>query len=176
MRRAERAPRQLLRYCLVGCANTAVTLGSYALGLALGAPYLAAGVVAFGLGAVNGYVLNRAWTFRARDTWRARTTYLGVQLAAVAANAALLHTLVGSLDTDRLLAQVLALPPVTIATFVANRLVTFRRPATPEGAYTTCSTSATGSETAGSPVVKRISPSSAYAWTTVPSTNRPSSS
>ncbi len=85
---------QLLRFCVVGVSNTLVSLVAFAALLHLGLHYLVASVLAFAAGAVNGYVLNRLWTFRASSTWRSRTLYVGVQLVGVALNAALLWLLV----------------------------------------------------------------------------------
>ena len=75
--------------------NTAVTLGVYSVALRLAVPYLPAGALAYALGAGNGFVLNRAWTFRVRGRpWRylvvatvggARTTFWNFFAMAVAA-------------------------------------------------------------------------------------------
>ena len=55
---------QLVRFGLVGAVNTALTLATYSVMLALHAPAPLAGAVGWGVGATNGYLLNRAWTFR----------------------------------------------------------------------------------------------------------------
>jgi putative flippase GtrA len=97
---------RLARYTAVGAANTAVSFAAYALLIALAIPAEAAAVLAFASGASNGYVLNRRWTFSAPDSSRARAVYVCVQAAGALASAG---------------------PPVTLATFVANRRWTFRR-------------------------------------------------
>ena len=58
--------------------------------MALRAPVPLAGAVGWGVGAVNGYLLNRAWTFRgaARGAVPA-ARYVAVQLLGSALNAAL---------------------------------------------------------------------------------------
>jgi len=57
---------QLVRFGLVGATNTGLTLAVYsALVAFVGAPVAVAAAVGWGVGAVNGFVLNRAWTFRA---------------------------------------------------------------------------------------------------------------
>ena len=55
---------QLVRFGLVGAVNTALTLATYSVMLALGSPVALAGAVGWGVGGVNGYLLNRAWTFK----------------------------------------------------------------------------------------------------------------
>ena len=52
---------------------------AYRLLLAAGTPYVPAAALAFAVGAVNGYVFNRRWTFAARDTTRSRMLYVLVQ-------------------------------------------------------------------------------------------------
>ena len=125
-RRPAHAVRQLggqfARFVAVGASNTALTLASYALLLAAGLHYLGALVPAFLLGALNGYTLNRAWTFRAGAFQRAALArYVTTQLAALGLNALWLIAFVEIDGMSRLLAQVLAMPIVSCLTFVANR-------------------------------------------------------
>ena len=89
-----------------------------------GVPYWLAGALAFAAGAVNGYVLNRRWTFTALDTARP-ARYLAVQLGGLAATTVLLPLLVSDAAVDRNLAYALTIPAVTLATFAANRSWTF---------------------------------------------------
>ncbi len=122
----ERAGGQLARFLAVGASNTVVTLAVYAALIAASVPYLAAGATAFAAGAVNGYLLNSRWTFRDAPE-RRPLVYFAVQFGAVATNAALLHLLVADAGAAPLAAQALALPPVTLASFALNRMVTFGR-------------------------------------------------
>jgi putative flippase GtrA len=113
---------QLLRYLLVGAANTAITFATYALLVRAGVPPVAASVVAFGAGAVNGYVLNRSWTFRsARRGAGAGGRYVIVLLAGLGLNAlgVALGVNVGGLP--HLAGEIVALPPATATTFVLAR-------------------------------------------------------
>jgi putative flippase GtrA len=119
---------QLVRFGLVGATNTALTLATYTVALNLAAPVPLAGAVGWGVGAVNGYLLNRAWTFRgaARGAVPA-ARYVAVQLMGSALNAALAAIAVGHAHLPRLAGELAVLPPVTIVTFVLCRTWVFAR-------------------------------------------------
>lgn len=117
---------QLGKFAAVGASNTAVSLLAYAGLLRVDVVYPLAGAIAFLAGAVNGYVLNRRWTFAAADTWRARRRYVLVQLGGLGATTALLWALVSPAGFGRITAYTLTIPVVTLATFAANRGWTFQ--------------------------------------------------
>ena len=119
---------QLVRFGLVGATNTALTLATYAVLVALHAPVPLAGAVGWGVGAANGYVLNRAWTFRgaARGAVPA-ARYVAVQLMGSALNAALVVIAVAHEHLPRLTGELAVLPPVTIFSFVLCRGWVFAR-------------------------------------------------
>jgi len=119
--------RQFSRFALVGVSNTVVSFVSYAILIRIGLFYWAAGGLAFALGAANGYILNRRWTFAARDSMRARLRYVVVQAAGLGATVALLWLFVGYAGIGRLAAYPITIPTVTLATFFANRGWTFER-------------------------------------------------
>ena len=116
---------QFGRFLVVGVGNTLLSFVTYTVLVLAGVPYWVAGPVGFAVGAVNGYILNRRWTFAARDTYRARACYLAVQLAGLGATTGLLWLFVSGAGTDRIAAYALTIPLVTVATFTANRAWTF---------------------------------------------------
>ena len=116
---------QFARFVLVGVSNTLISFVVYALLLAVSTPYPLAAAVAFVAGAVNGYVLNRRWTFAARDSNLARARYLAVQLAGLGATTGLLWLFVDEAGTDRIAAYALTVPLVTVSMFTVNRAWTF---------------------------------------------------
>lgn len=126
-RSPRRVSAQLGRFLTVGLSNTALSYLVYA-ALVQVAPYWIAGALAFAAGAVNGYVLNRRWTFSAVDSGGARVRYLAVQLAGLVAVTFLLRLLVSDAGVHRLWAYALAVPPVTAGSFLANRGWTFQNP------------------------------------------------
>ena len=84
-----------------------------------------AAAVAFAAGAANGYVLNRRWTFSARDSARARLGYVCVQVAGALTTSLLVWLAVHEAAAGRIAAYVVAVPPVTVLMFLANRVWTF---------------------------------------------------
>jgi len=117
--------RQLARFLAVGVGNTAVSFVVYRLLLALGLWYVVAAPLAFAAGAVNGYILNRRWTFAVRDSTRARILYVIVQTVGAVSTSALVLVFVRAVGTGRVWAYLAATPPVTLCMFAANRAWTF---------------------------------------------------
>ncbi len=91
---------QLCRFAVVGVANTVLSYLLYTALVAARVPYPMAGAIGFTAGAINGYILNRRWTFAAFDSRRTRTRYLAVQLGGLGATTALLW-LVVTVGTSR---------------------------------------------------------------------------
>ena len=124
MPRRSHPVHQLTRFLIVGVGNTAISFAAYRLLLWPGIPYVVAAPVAFAAGAVNGYVLNRRWTFGARDSPRARVLYVAVQAAGAASTSILVYGF-HEAGVPRGWAYLAAAPPVTLAMFLANRVWTF---------------------------------------------------
>jgi putative flippase GtrA len=110
---------------VVGAGNTAISFVAYRLLLAAGTPYALAAVLAYCVGALNGYVFNRRWTFDAHDTNRARIAYIVVQVLGACTTTLLVFLLVHEGGIGKAWAYAVAIPPVTICTFVGNRVWTF---------------------------------------------------
>ena len=117
--------RQFARFLVVGVGNTVVSFVAYRLLLAVGTPYALAAPLAFAVGALNGYVFNRRWTFAARDTTRARVLYVGFQVLGALTTSLLVVLFVEGLGVGRVWAYLASIPPVTVSLFLANRFWTF---------------------------------------------------
>lgn len=129
---------QYLRFVTVGVSNTLISLAAYAALVRLGIPYLAASALAFALGALNSYVLNRRWTFRSRGRCAPELArFACVQAVGLGANLVLLAAFVAGAGAPRLLGQLLAFPLASVVTFALSRQWAFsggrRRPATENG-------------------------------------------
>jgi putative flippase GtrA len=116
---------QFARFLVVGVANTVISFIAYRLLLSAATPYVIAAFLGFAVGALNGYIFNRRWTFGARDSARARVLYVAVQVAGAVSTSLLVllfHRVAGAGKVGAYLA---AIPPVTVCTFIANRVWTF---------------------------------------------------
>jgi putative flippase GtrA len=129
---SQELPRQFAKFIVVGLTNTVLSLVAYVLLVNAGVPYLLASVGAFVLGALNGYSLNRVWTFRAGAfAPSGLLRYATVQCLGLIANAGLLAALVEGVRFDRIPAQAVVLPIVSALTFALNRGWAFRAAAHP---------------------------------------------
>ncbi len=119
---------QFVKFGIVGVSNTLLTLIVYTVLLKVfGVWYLAASAIGFAVGATNGFLLNRRWTFREHVGDALTPVRWGiVQTCGLGINEALLYLLVHDAHLDKLLAQVCATAVVTVTTFAANRAWTFR--------------------------------------------------
>ena len=131
--RPSRHPRatllvQFVKFGIVGVSNTLLTLAVYTVLLKVfGVWYLAASAIGFVVGATNGFLLNRRWTFREHVGDALTPVRWGiVQTCGLGINEGLLFLFVHDARLDKLLAQVCATAVVTVSTFFVNRAWTFR--------------------------------------------------
>src|SRR6476660_2395745 len=119
---------QFVKFGIVGISNTLLTFAVYTVLLkGFDVWYLAASAIGFAVGATNGFLLNRRWTFRGHvGDALTPVRWAIVQGAGLGLNLGLLYLLVHDAGLDELLAQALATIVVTITTFLVNRAWTFR--------------------------------------------------
>jgi putative flippase GtrA len=122
--------RQFVKYGVVGASNTVLTFVVYTVLVTLGLEYLVAVVLGYCVGSLNSYILNRHWTFQARDIAHttAGTRFAIVQAFAIAANVLLLYVFVHHLGVAKIPAQAILTLPILAITFFANRWWSFARP------------------------------------------------
>jgi putative flippase GtrA len=121
---------QWSRFAAVGVSNTVLSTIVFGLLVRAGLHYVPASAIAFTLGALNSYVLNRRFTFRSTA---ARTPELGrfalVQVVGLATDLVLLSAAVDGLGLPRVAAQIMVFPAASAVTFVLARQWAFRSPA-----------------------------------------------
>lgn len=128
--RALRTPllAQFVKFGVVGVSNTLLTLFVYTLLFKLlGVWYVAASAIGFAIGAINGFLWNRAWTFREHvSDALTPVRWFVVQGCGLLANSGLVFLFVDGARMGKLGGQGLTIAIVMVLTFVANRSWTFR--------------------------------------------------
>jgi putative flippase GtrA len=119
---------QFVKFGIVGISNTLLFFATYTLLLKVfGVWYLAASGIGFAVGAVNGFLLNRAWTFKGHQgDALTPVRWSVVQGCGLALNEGLLYLCVDGIGLDKLIGQAIAIAIVVVLTFFANRSWTFR--------------------------------------------------
>jgi putative flippase GtrA len=119
---------QFVKFGIVGISNTLLFFATYTLLLKVfGVWYVAASGIGFTVGAVNGFLLNRRWTFRGHvGDALTPVRWFVVQGCGLGLNLALVYLFVDGLGMDKLFGQVPATAIVTVLTFLANRAWTFK--------------------------------------------------
>jgi putative flippase GtrA len=118
--------RRVARYGVVGVGNTVLDFALYALLISLGAGYIVAKTLALLVTTLNGYTVNRLWTFEAGPHQHAMLArYVGVQGLCLAANIGLLALLIEGFGLGKIVAQAVVVPVIAASSFIGNRLWTF---------------------------------------------------
>ncbi len=118
---------QFLKFGIVGVSNTLISFAVYFLLLQAGVWYLAASGIGFAVGAVNGFLLNRAWTFRGHvGDALTPVRWFVVQSCGLLVNLGLVYLFVDGFGLDKLVGQALTIGIVTVLTFFVNRAWTFK--------------------------------------------------
>jgi putative flippase GtrA len=119
---------QFVKFGIVGVSNTLLAFAIYTVLLKVfGVWYLGASAIGFVVGAVNGFLLNRRWTFAGHVGDSLTPVRWGiVQGCGLALNLGLLYLFVDGAGIEKLLGQALATGIVTVITFLVNRAWTFR--------------------------------------------------
>jgi putative flippase GtrA len=116
---------RMIRFGMVGTTNFVVTLAVFTLLGHLGLPAPVASALAFGAGAVNGYVLNSRWTFRSTGGPGRVARYAAVQLLGAGCSAVGMVIVRGDLELRRVIAELAVIPVVTVITYTLCRRVVF---------------------------------------------------
>jgi putative flippase GtrA len=119
---------QFVKFGIVGVSNTLIALAVYTLLLKVfGVWYVAASGIGFAIGAVNGFLWNRAWTFRGHvGDALTPVRWFVVQGCGLLLDLGLVYVLVDGVHMDKLVGQLVTTVVVTVITFFVNRTWTFK--------------------------------------------------
>jgi putative flippase GtrA len=119
---------QFVKFGIVGVSNTLIFFAVYTLLLKVfGVWYVAASGIGFAVGAINGFLWNRAWTFRGHvGDALTPVRWFVVQSSGLLANLGLVYLFVDGIGLGELEGQAVTIAIVTVLTFLVNRAWTFR--------------------------------------------------
>lgn len=119
---------QFVKFGIVGVSNTVIFFLVYTLLLKVfGVWYVAASGIGFAVGATNGFIWNRRWTFR-EHVGDALTPvrWFVVQTSGLFLDLGLVYLFVDGVGLNKLVGQAVTIVIVTVTTFFANRAWTFK--------------------------------------------------
>ncbi len=120
---------QLIKFSVVGATGYVVNLSVFTALVALGdMHYIPAAILAFCVAVTNNFLLNRHWTFRAKEGHAGfqAARFLTVSLVALGFNLIVLELLVSVAGFEKVAAQALAILAATPLNFIGNKLWSFR--------------------------------------------------
>ena len=118
---------QLIRFVLVGVANTIVGLGIILILTELGAPKVPANMLGYACGLVVSFILNSRYTFKTDLSIGRARKFLAVFGICYSLNLGMLLFLADVQGVDERLAQTGAVFTYTIAFFILSRLFVFNQ-------------------------------------------------
>jgi putative flippase GtrA len=121
-------PEYFVRYVSVGAAVVGVDVTSFQALVMLRVPLPLTTTIAFCLGTLVHFVLNKLWTFRVRSSPRGYqvTAYVGVLLASFVVQQLVIETLVLDFHAVPIAAKVVAIVVQLPVSFFGHRYLTFR--------------------------------------------------
>lgn len=119
---------QFVKFGLVGVMNTVITFVVFTvLTKGFGVWYVAASGIGFAVGACNGFLINRRWTFSGHEGGSlAGLRWTIVQGCGLGVDLGIIYFCVHDAKLPELVGQAIAVIFVTTATFFVNRRWTFR--------------------------------------------------
>ena len=118
---------QFVKFSLVGATNTLISLMAYTLLVKLGIYYIVANVLAYGVGMVNSYILNKLWVFNSNSsTGSTAAKFILINISALSLSTFLLYLCVSLIGVNKILSQIIVTFMVLTINYTANKLWTFR--------------------------------------------------
>lgn len=118
---------QFLRFCTVGCANTAIDFSTFFVLNLIGIPHLVAQVLAYSAGVANSFVLNRKWTFNLKGKTNSGEVFkfVAVNSISLLVSTSLLYFMCDSNHMNLWLAKAVATIGGIIINYAGSRIWVF---------------------------------------------------
>ena len=121
---------RIAKFLTTGAIGITINLSIYHTLVVVGVQYLAGSAIALGIAMIVGFLLQKYWTFEEHSPERARVQfmqYVGVGLAGLALNSAVVYLLVGHFGVWYLLAQAIGAGIVAVFSFFMYREIIFKQ-------------------------------------------------
>ena len=119
---------QFIKYCLVGCLNTGITLSVIAILLFLNVNYLLANIIGYALGTINSFIWNKQFTFRSNGGWTTEfIQFITLILITYIIQLSIVFTSVEKLLISEFTSQLIGMGFYTIIFYLCCKWIIFRR-------------------------------------------------
>ncbi len=116
-----------IKFALVGCLNTGITIGTYSLLTYLNVNYIIANIIGYSLGTLNSYVWNKNWVFKStQEHKKLLFKFIIVNLLTLGFNTSLLYLLVDKLHGSKFISQLFVTAVGLVINFSLNKIWTFK--------------------------------------------------
>ncbi|MEH7107314.1 GtrA family protein [Bacillus sp. JJ1764] len=117
---------QFIKFCLVGVANTSISLVVYYIFITLEVQYLLASTIAYCAGLLNGYVFSSSFVFKQQRNTHQALKFMMVNMFSLLLNLLFLFVLIDLWGISKIMAQIAATSFNVIFNFLLNKLWTFK--------------------------------------------------
>lgn len=116
-----------IKFALVGCLNTGITIGTYSLLIYLNVNYIIANIIGYSLGTLNSYIWNKNWVFKStQEHKKLLFKFIAVNLLTLGFNTLLLYLLVDKLHGSEFISQIFVTAAGLVINFSLNKIWTFK--------------------------------------------------
>lgn len=118
--------KKFLKFGAVGIVNTLITIGSFTLFVYLGVNYILANFMAYILGMINSFFLNKNWVFQTKTNHISIVIkFIFVNLITLGINTLFLYVLVQFIHLHASVAQLISTSFGLVINYVLNKKWTF---------------------------------------------------
>ncbi len=118
--------QEFIKYAISGTINTLITLIVYNILIQIGVNYMISNGIAYFLGIVNGFVLDKIWVFKSnKNVVILFSKFIIVNIISLFFNSTLLFILVNNIGLDNILSQLISTISTGMFNYIMNRVWTF---------------------------------------------------
>lgn len=116
---------QFVKFCTIGLLNTSISFIVYVLLLKLGLYYLAASLVGYFTGVLNGYLMSSKFVFTHQKTPKNAIKFFSVYITSLCINLFSMYILVEKLSVHNILSQLIVTSFIVFYNYFLNKFWTF---------------------------------------------------